>query len=106
MLHIGQILEKVQMVGLYIQNHRHGGEEIQKGVAIFTGLQNDGVAVAYPVAGVQQRKRSANHHSGICLSGHEDVSSHGGGGGFAWVPEMHRAFLYPCMMAPQACARS
>ena len=25
---------------------------------------------------------------------------------FPWVPEMHRAFLYPCMMAPQAWARS
>ena len=82
-LNVRQILEEVQMVGVYVEDHRHGGEEIQKGVAVFAGLQNDGVALSHPVAGVEQRQRAADHNGGILLRRHEDMGGHGRGGGLA-----------------------
>ena len=82
-LDVRQILEEIQMVGVDVQYHRHGGEEVQEGVAVFAALQNDGVALAHPVAGVEQRQRAADHHRGVGLRRHEDVGGHGGGGGLA-----------------------
>ena len=83
MLDVPQILEEIQMVGLYIQNHCHGGVKAEKAVAVFTGFQNNGVAVAHPVAGVEQGQRTADHHGGVQLRRHENVGAHGSGGGFA-----------------------
>ena len=80
-LDIGQVLEEVQMIGVDVKDHCHGGKEVQKGVAVFTALQNNGVAPAHPIAGVQQRQCAADHHRGVCLGRHEDVGGHGGGGG-------------------------
>ena len=82
-LDIRQILEKVQMVLLHVKDHRHRGEEVQEGVAVLAGLQNDGVPLPHPIAGVQQRQRAADHHRGISSGLHEDVGGHGGGGGLA-----------------------
>ena len=82
-LNVRQILEEVQMVGVDIEDHRHGGEEIQEGVAVFAALQNDGVPLAHPVAGVEQRQRAADHHRGVRLRRHEDMGRHGRGGGLA-----------------------
>ena len=82
-LHILQVLEKVQMVGLHVQNHRHGGVKGQEGIVILTGLHDDGVAVAHPVPGVQQGQGAADHDGGVLIRGHHDVGAHGGGGGFA-----------------------
>ena len=59
-LDIGQVLEEVQMIGVDVKDHRHGGKEVQEGVAVFTALQNDGVAPAHPIAGVQQRCRRSS----------------------------------------------
>ena len=83
MLDVSQILEKVQMVGFHIQNDGDGGIKAEKTVAVFAGFQNDGVPMSHPVAGVQQGQRAADHDGGILLSRHEDVGTHGGGGGFA-----------------------
>ncbi|CAN3977049.1 Competence protein ComM, partial [Dysosmobacter welbionis] len=82
-LDVGQILEEVQVVLLHVQNHCHGGEEAEEAVAVLTGLQDDGVPLAHPVAGVEQGQGAADHHRGIRLRRHEDVGAHGGGGGFA-----------------------
>ena len=81
--HILQVLEKVQMVGLHIEDHGHGGEEAVEGVAVLAGFEDDGLALAHPVAGAQQGQRAADHHGGVGLGGHEDVGGHRGGGGFA-----------------------
>jgi len=81
LLDVRQILEEVQMVGVYVEDHRHGGEEVQEGVAVFAALQNDGVALSHPIAAVQQGQRAADHDGGVLLCGHEDVRSHGRGGG-------------------------
>ena len=82
-LHILQVFEEIQMVGLHIQDHRHGGVEGQEGIVILTGLHNDGVAVAHPMPGVQQGQGAADHDGGVLIRGHHDVGAHGGGGGFA-----------------------
>ena len=71
------------MVGVDVEDHRHGGEEVQKGVAVFAALQYDGVAVSHPVAGVEQGQRAADHNGGVLLRRHEDVGGHGRGGGLA-----------------------
>ena len=83
MLDVPQILEEIQMVGLYIQNHRHSGIKAEEAVAVFAGFQNNGVAVAHPVARVEQRQCAADHHGGVLLRRHKNVGAHGGGGGFA-----------------------
>ena len=54
MLHVGKILEKVEVIGLYVQNDRHGGEEAQKRVAVFAALGDDRVALADAITGMKQ----------------------------------------------------
>ena len=80
-LDVVQVLEEVQVVGFHVQNHRHRGEEAQKAVAVFAGLQDDGVAMAHPVAGVEQGQGAADHDGGVGFGGHEDVGAHGSCGG-------------------------
>lgn len=46
MLHIGKILEKVQMVGVDIEDDRDRREEVQEGVAVFAALEDDGISLA------------------------------------------------------------
>ena len=82
-LHVVQILEEVQVIGLDVEDHRHGGEEGEEGVAVLAALQDDGVPVAHPVAGAQQGQGAADHHRGVHPGGHDDVGAHGGGGGLA-----------------------
>ena len=82
-LHILQILEKVQVVGVHVKDDGDGGEEGEKGVAVLAGLQNNGVPLAHPVAGSQDGEHTADHHSGVPLGGQEDMGAHGGGGGFS-----------------------
>ena len=82
-LHVVQVLEKVQVVSLHVEDHGHSGEEAEEGVAVFTGLHDDGVAMAHPVAGVEQRQCAADHHCGILLGSQENVGAHGGGGGLS-----------------------
>ena len=81
-LDILQVLEKVQMVRLDIQNQGDRGIEVQEGIAVFAGLHDDGVPLPHPVAGLQQRERAADHDGGVHLRRHEDMGNHGGGGGF------------------------
>ena len=83
LLNVGQILEEIQMVGFHVENHRNGGEKVQKGVVILTALHDDRAAAAHPVPGVQQGQAAADHNGGVLLGFHKDVGHHGGGGGFA-----------------------
>ena len=82
-LDIRQVLEKVQVVLPHVQDHRHRGEEIQEGIAVFAGFQDDGVSLAHPIARMEHGQGAADHHGGVRLGRHEDVGGHGGGGGFA-----------------------
>ena len=94
MLNVLQVLEKVQMVLAHVEDHRHRGEEVQKRVAVFAGLQNDGVPLPYPVARVEHGQGAADHHGGVRLGRHEDMGGHGGGGGFAvGAGEAHGIFI-------------
>ena len=71
------------MVCFDIQNYRQGGEKIQERIAIFTALQQNRIALAYPVTCPKQRQIAANHHRGVPGSRHQNVGNHGGGGGFS-----------------------
>ena len=82
-LDLPQIAEKVQVIRRHVQNHRHGGEEIQEGIAVFAAFQNNGVAFAHPVALAQQGQGSADHDRGILLRRHKNMGGHGGGGGLS-----------------------
>ena len=82
-LHIRQIFEIVQMIRFHIQHDGHRGEEIQERIAILAAFQQDGIAVAHPVAGVQQRQIAADHHRRIHIRFHQNVGQHRCGGGFA-----------------------
>ena len=93
-LNVLQVLEKVQMVLAHVEDHRHRGEEVQKRVAVFAGLQNDGVPLPYPVARVEHGQGAADHHGGVRLGRHEDMGGHRGGGGFAvGAGEAHGIFI-------------
>ena len=82
-LNIRQILEVIQVVLLHVQHQGQSGEEIQEGVAVFAAFQQNGVAVAHPVAGVKQGQIAADHNRGVQVCLHQDVGQHGSGGGFA-----------------------
>ena len=77
-LDIPQVLEKVEMIRLDVQNDRDGREKIQKRVAIFAALHNDRIALADPVPRVQQRQIAADHDGRVPLGLHEDMRDHGG----------------------------
>ena len=81
--HVVQVFEEVQMVGFNVQDDGDGGIEGQEGVAILAGLQNNGLALAHPVAGAQNGQGAANHHGGVDAGGHGNVGTHGGRGRFA-----------------------
>ena len=49
--HVVQVFEEVQVIGFNVQDDGDGGIEGQEGVAILAGLQNNGLALAHPVAG-------------------------------------------------------
>ena len=85
-LHVVQILEEVQVIGLDVEDHRHGGEEGEEGVAVLTGLQDDGLPLAHPVAGADGGQGAADHHSGVQPCGQKDVGAHRGGGGLSVGP--------------------
>ena len=71
MLHIGKILEKVQMVGVDIEDDRDRREEVQEGVAVFAALEDDGIALADAVA-------PADHDRRVQPGLHENMREHGG----------------------------
>ena len=83
LLNVRQILEVVQVVCFHIQHHSQRGEEIQKGIAILTAFQHNGIAVTHPVARMEQRQVAANHHCGIHIGLHENMGHHRGSSRFA-----------------------
>ena len=83
-LDIRQVLEKVQMVRLHVQDDGHRGEEVQEGVAVLAGLQDDGVSRGPPGSPQCSRGRVPPIMTvGSSRGRHEDVGAHGGGGGLA-----------------------
>ena len=78
MLHIGKILEKVQMVGVNIKDDRDRREEVQEGVAVFAALEDDGVALADAVARAEQWQKAADHDRRVQPGLHENMREHGG----------------------------
>ena len=78
MLHIGKILEKVQMVGVDIEDDRDRREEVQEGVAVFAALEDDGIALADAVARAEQRQKAADHDRRVQPGLHENMREHGG----------------------------
>ena len=83
MLNRLQILEVIQVIFFDIQNDSQGGEEIQEGIAILTAFQHDGITVADPVTGMEQREITADHDSGVHLCFHQNMGHHRGGRRFA-----------------------
>ena len=82
-LHVGQVFEKIQVIGLYIEDYGHRGEKAEERVAVFAGFQHNRVTVAYTVAGTEQRQRAAHHDCGIQGGSHGDMCHHRSGCGFA-----------------------
>lgn len=94
-LHILQIVKKVQMVGLNVEDDGDGGEKGEEGIAVFAGLQDNGVSPAHPVAGAQKREGASDHHRGIKSGGHDNMGTHGSGGGFAVSARYAQRVLIP-----------
>ena len=76
-LDVLDILEKVQMIRLDIQDHGDRRIEGKKRVIVLARLHNDRIALADTVAGMQQRKRAADHDGRVLLRRHHDVCAHG-----------------------------
>jgi hypothetical protein len=104
-LHVFQVTEKVQMIGLDIQYDRDGGEEGEKRIAVFAGLQHNGVPLAHTVSGAQQGQGAADHDGGVQPGGHDDMGAHGGGGGFTvGARDAKGVAIAPHQGAPGLCA--
>ena len=82
-LNIRQILEVIQVIRLHVQHNGQGGEEIQERIAVFAALQHNGVALAHPMARMEQGQVAADHHRGILSGLHENMGHHRGCGGLA-----------------------
>ena len=81
------------MIGLDVEDHRHGGEEGEEGVAVLAALQDDGVPVAHPVAGANRGRvppiiTVGSIRAAMMMWVHMEVVVV-----LPWVPAMHRAFL-------------
>ena len=74
-------LEIVQVVRLNIQQQRHRRVQLQKGVHIFTGLTDDGIAAAHTTVAVDKRQLAADNGAGVRTGFDEYLGEHGGGGG-------------------------
>ena len=74
---IVNILEKVQMIRLDVQDHGDRRIEGKERVIILARLHDDRAALADTVTGMQQRKRAADHDGRVLLRRHHDVRAHG-----------------------------
>ena len=70
-LHVRQVGEVVQVVGLYVEYDGYGRVEGEEAVVILAALEDDGVAPAHAVTRVQQRQSAAYHHGRVALGRHE-----------------------------------
>ena len=77
MLDVLDILEKVQMIRLDVQDHGDRRIEGKERVIILARLHDDRAALADTVTGMQQRKRAADHDGRVLLRRHHDVRTHG-----------------------------
>ena len=77
-LHVGQILKEVQMVGLNVEDDGDGRVEGQEGGIILAGFHDYRVAAANAVPRVQKRQRTAYHNGRVTVGSHKDMGAHGG----------------------------
>ena len=82
-LHVLQVGEVVEVVGLNVEDDGYRRAEVEERVVILAALKDDGVPAADAVSGVQQGQRAAYHDGRVPLRGHEDVGAHAGGRGLA-----------------------
>ena len=76
-LDVLDVLEKVQMIRLDVQNHGDRRIQRKERVIVLARLHDDRIALADTVAGVQQRKRAADHDGRVFFRRHHDVRAHG-----------------------------
>ena len=105
MLHIAKILEKVEVIGLYVENDGYRRMKREEGVIILTGLHYNGVAVTDSVPRFQERQRAAYHDGRVLLGRHQYVRAHGCGGGLAvGAGDAQRIAVVLRYCAPGLCA--
>ena len=87
-LQIFEILEVIQMILFNIQYYCDSRMKIQEGIIVLAGLHNNGVAFAYPVAGIRPEKRQgpSDHDCRVLLRSHHDMGCHGSGRSLAMGP--------------------
>ena len=80
------VLEKVQMIPVDVQNHRHRGPEGQEGIAVFAGLGHEEIAVADAQSPPDGGELAPHHDGGIERRRRGNGGDHGSGGGRAVGP--------------------
>ena len=81
--YVVQILEKVEMVGINVENDADGREEAQKAVGVFAGFCDKKIASANSDIAADGFKHAADGDGRIQRSLHCNVGEHGGSGGFS-----------------------
>ena len=68
MLDVPQILEEIQMVGLYVQNHRHSGIKAEKAVALFGWWQTLRLFIGTSVPEDRTDRGDEGQFAGSCIN--------------------------------------
>ncbi len=80
---IVQVPEKVQVIGLNIQDNADSGEKIEKTVGVFTGFRDKITGFSYTHIAPDILQYAADGQSGIQVSLEQNLADHGGGSGLA-----------------------
>lgn len=78
MADILNILEKIQVIGINVEDQADLREETQKAIGIFTGLRQEGLRVSYPNIPPDGGQNPPYGNGGVAVSGQENVGSQGG----------------------------
>ena len=78
-----KVFEKIQVIGVHIQDHSYGGYERQEAVRVLACFRDERVGCAYSDVSADCGKDSAYRNRRVAVSGHKDVSDHRGGRRFA-----------------------
>ena len=82
MTDIINILKKVQMIGIYVQDNTYFWKKAQEAVGIFAGFCDKGFRFAYTDIASDGRENAAHTDGRIAVSLQENVGYHGSGGCF------------------------
>ena len=77
------IFEKVQMIGIHIQDHADFWEKAEKAVGIFAGLGHKGLRLPHTDIASDGRKNAAYADGRVAGSFQKDLGNHGSGCGLA-----------------------